>query len=239
MKIAIVGTAKASRYLAPFRDPDWVVWCCGGYDFEVKRYDRWFELHDRTVILPGAGNGQTGWEMNDDVLAQTSRPVFVQKPRDGFPHEEVFPIEKMLELFGERNFTGTPAFMMATAILKLRPDLCRTPEPQDTIGIYGVEMTEVAHFDEEQRSGMHHFIDTCIMMNIEVVMPAGCGLISRPRVYAYEQETAEQKRHRRFVESTEARIAEGRKAEREVYGRIRFEEGVLDTLQTLGNGNSG
>jgi len=238
MQIAIVGTAKASRYLAPFRDPDWVVWCCGGYDFEVKSYNRWFELHDRTVVLPGAGNGQTGWEMNDDVLAQTGRPVFVQKPRDGFDHEETFPIEKMLELFGERNFTSTPAFMMATAILELRPDLCRTPEPQDTIGIYGVELIEAAHIDHEQRPGMHHFIDTCIMMNIEVVLPAGCGLISRPRVYAYEKETAEEKRHRRFIESTQRRIAKRREVERENFGMIRFEEGVLDTLKVLG-GNSG
>lgn len=233
MQIAIVGTAKASRYLAPFDDPDWIIWCCGGYDFEVKRYDRWFEIHDRSIPLPGAGNGQTGWEMNDDVLAQTGLPVFVQKPRDGFTHEEEFPIDKMLELFGNRNFTGTPNFMMAAAILELRPDLCRTKETQDAIGIFGVELTEAAHIDHEQRPGMHHFIDLCITMNIEVVIPAGSALLGRPRVYAYEKETTEEKRHRKLIESTERRISQRKDADRENFGRICFEEGVLDTLRVL------
>ena len=238
MKIAIVGTAKASRHLAPYGALQWAppngeIWCCGGYDFSVKRYDRWFEIHDRSVSLPNAMSGKTGWEMNDDVLAQTKMPVFVQEPRDGADHEEKFPIKETISMMGDRNFTSTPAFMMATAILRLRSDLCRTPEPQDMIGIWGIEML-VEDEHDDQRAGMHHFIDLCIVMNIEVLLPAGSGLIARPRVYAYEKETAEARRYRKLAESAQRRIDDLEANGQENSRRLHYEKGVLDTIKLLG-----
>ncbi len=241
MKIAIVGTAKASRHLAPYTDPEWSppdgeIWCCGGYDFSVKRYDRWFELHDRDVPLPGAAPGETGWEMNDDVLAQAGKPVFVQQDPKA-DHEVRFPIEKNISMLGDRNLTSTPAHMMALAILKLRSDLCRTPEPQDMIGIWGIEMLLEEEY-REQRPGMQHFMDMCIAMNIEVLLPTGCGLIARSKVYAYERETAEEKRYRKLAESAQGRVDACKNETHDVFGRLRFEEGVLETIKILGRGQS-
>lgn len=193
MKIALVGTAEFSRKIAPYGDDSWLIWGHGYWDTVMRRYDAWFDIHN----FSNAKN-VPGQEKNINFLTDTGKPLYVQAEHPLAPNGVVYPIEKILRLFGDRNATSTTAFMMMLAVLKMRPTLCRTQEPQDRIGLWGVEMVEPGEW-RLQREGVMHMLDVCTMMNIQITLPAGSDLRRKPKIYAYEKETGSERKVREYL----------------------------------------
>lgn len=240
MKIAIVGTAEFSRVDAPYNDKSYEIWGQGFWSPEVKRFDRWFEVHDLDIPLLGSGNGKTGHEQNDNILTESpfagsGKPIYIQRPHPAIPNGVVYPIEEMLLLFGVRHATSTTAFMMMMAIKMLRPTLSRTEKPRDRLGLWGIEMIESEEY-RLQRAGVEHFLGMCVTLNIPVTLPDGCDLRATAKIYAYEKETGKEKKLRLFREDSQAKLARLEDQGEALNKKISFHHGVHRALDILGRG---
>jgi hypothetical protein len=159
-KIAIIGAHPSWRE-APFNDPDWEIWgMSAGMWHLFPRWDLWFELHPNLARYDRIAerNGKKGYA------------DFITKEAVTYG---TFPFEKMLEQFGPYFFTtGQITWMLAYAI-SLKPE---------TIGIWGVEASGEY---SPQRKDIHHFIQVARDRGIKIVIPDGCPLLDKPKLYAY------------------------------------------------------
>lgn len=163
MKIAIVGAAK-TKTLAPYGDPEWVIWGCSKKNINFPRYDLWFEIHDLEHLLKS-------YPEYMEWLKENKKTVM----RDEYPEYGAtkFPFWELVREFGPYFFTSSIAYMMAYAI-KQNPKV---------IGLYGVEMSHKSEY-HSQRHGCHHFIQVARDRGIEVIAP-GSGILTPTPFYRY------------------------------------------------------
>jgi hypothetical protein len=159
-KIAIVGSFPEHCYRAPFDDLSWEIWAMSAGRFgKYPRHDLWFELHHPRTYpkYERKAEGYIDFVTKEAVTYNT------------------FPFEKMLEQFGPYFFTtGQITWLLAYAIT-LKPE---------TIGIWGVEA--VGEYSP-QRKDIHHFVQVARDRGIKIVIPDGCTLLDKPKLYAFSQ----------------------------------------------------
>lgn len=160
MKVAIVGGAPTSDYLAPFDDPEWQIWVLGNQmDRHLNRkVDRIFEVHDN---LSEHDPNYPQW------LVDLNIPLTVS---DKFPveadHVEVYPKQAAIKIMGDGYFSSSPAYMMAYAILS----------GATHIGIYGVDMSVNDHEYFKQRPAMYAWMAYARAKGIEITIPKESSL---------------------------------------------------------------
>jgi hypothetical protein len=158
-KIAIIG-AHPHWKDAPFNNSEWEIWgMSAGMWHLFPRWDLWFELHPNLTKydLIAARNGKNGYA---DFVA-----------REAVTYDR-FPFQKLLDEFGPYFFTtGQITWLLAHAIT-LKPE---------TIGIWGVEACGEY---TPQRKDVHHFVQVAHDRGIKTVIPDGCTLLDKPKLYA-------------------------------------------------------
>lgn len=176
-KIAIIGTTP-HRADAPYDDPAWAhptgeIWGVGRWSPDVRRWDRWFEIHSMASLKP---------EYDDHLkyLADSGKPVFVHAPTDKIPNGIIYPRDAIIGQFhGTEFLDSTVAWMMAMAISHL---LTMPKDQPRTIGIWGVDMATTDEY-KNQRKGCKHFMHLAKMSGIEVLMPPLSDLLREKRPY--------------------------------------------------------
>ena len=184
-KLAIVGTAPSSIYLAPYNDPDFEIWGLNGVysyiDFAmVSNFTRWFDIHSMKAIkdLSGStdaryqfGNGYYGW------LQGLTIPLYNQEVFPDFPTSVKYPLEEILRKFPRKYFTNSISWMLALAIY----------EGYEDISIYGVDMAMSSEYSE-QRPSCEYFIGYAEGLGINVYIPDQSDLLKTPFLYGFEDE---------------------------------------------------
>lgn len=173
MKIALLG-ASPSRHLAPFSDPEWVIWACSDGTVDVPRCDLRFELHTFEHLRTEPGADRREIEAYLEFLK--CFPVYLQEHRPDFPYSKAYPKNEMVRKHGPFFFTSSVAWMMALALER---------KPQ-AIGLWGVDMAA----DEEyghQRPGFHYFVEMAKRSGVEIVIPDDCTLLEPPKWEGFEQ----------------------------------------------------
>lgn len=156
-KIAIVGAWPEHWNKAPYGDSSWEIWAMSaGMRGKHPRYDVWYELHD-----PKSYNRYEGIS-----------PGYIEFIKDKVTQEK-FPARELVKEFGPYFFTtGQVTWLLAHAIT-LNPEV---------IGIWGVEANGEY---TPQRKDIHHFVQVAHDRGIKVVIPDGCTLLNKPKLYAF------------------------------------------------------
>lgn len=219
MKIALVGTCPSSRMLAPFDDPEWIIWACSPDNAGIlPKVDAWFELH-----------GDLGWENPPkwerryiDWLNDQSFDLYAQD-QTLFPKAKIYPKKEMVEKFGPYWFTSTAAWMMALAI----------DHKAEVIGLYGLDMATRWEYIA-QRPAMIYFSQVAAQHEIPVYTPPECDVLQPPPLYGYS--VAAGLGRKLFVREREikARLAEAvakkQRVVQELDQEIHHLTGTLDDL---------
>ena len=199
MKIALIGSAPSSIHLAPYEDksyleycqarplpplvPNWVddhweIWGCSpGASMQLRRVTRFFELHRWEPQQRWFDGRYVKWLMEFRGVVYTGGPV------PEIPNHEIYPIERVEQVFSSYFLTSSLALMCALAILEIMDERKRDPghdENEDVIGFWGVDMAAPEEYGF-QKPGCQFFILEALRRNIGVyVPPESCLLRSMP-----------------------------------------------------------
>jgi hypothetical protein len=173
-KVALIGNSQIDRSeRPPFEDHAWDIWSCNSLwklcrDTDKRfRADQWFELHPLSV--------QTEQERID--MDDCPVPLFVlEEPLK--PHWQTFPLEKLRQRFGARDFyTCTMAYQLAYALM----------EGYKTVGLWGMELWQGSSRERTvELRCLEYWLGVAKGMGVEVVLPDYSCLIQHPHLYGYE-----------------------------------------------------
>ncbi len=171
-KIAIVGTSP-HRAHAPYDDKTWEIWGIGTWVEEVRRWDRWWEIHDFATF-------KEPYDAHLKYLRESGKPVYVDHPTEKMPKGIPYPREYLIERFGGSYFfTSSVNFMQAMAINHLAG---LPPGQPRVLGMWGVDMATHDEF-KGQKPGCKHFMVIAKLMGIELVIAEGSDLLVEPAAY--------------------------------------------------------
>ncbi len=185
LKVAIVGTAPTSRFLAPFDDPTWQIWACSAANVgALPRVTLWFEMHMIAEMM--AAENKAGsepfyrWlkersESGDFKVIMCETGSHYGGPNTMVPQAMPYPRDQMIETFGRNWFTSSVAYMMAFAIANGAKE----------IGLFGVDMAADQEHYEAQRAGCTRFIEIAEANGIKVHVPMESCLKTAAPMYGY------------------------------------------------------
>lgn len=169
LKVAIVGTAPSTCHKAPYNNESWQIWSLGANAAAGARYDLWFEMHTKDVLL-NVGS----WEPMSQFFKDAGEKLILAHPMPEFPKAKIYPIDKIKAEFGE-YFTSSIAYMIALAIHMKATE----------IGLWGIDMLD----DEEygrQKACCEYLLGIARGMGIKIYLPPQSPLLRAERMYAYE-----------------------------------------------------
>jgi hypothetical protein len=197
-KFAICGFASSSRHRMPVLDPAWEIWCLNQLYRHIPRADREFDIHDKWEEGNVEGTDHPRW------LKQFPGPIYMVNPPEDIPTGVRYPIERMVEKFGD-YYTSTVAAMLALAIdeidraVEVRAReipattawdgyaICRALYSEYTIGIFGIDLvvgTEYFH----QKACVEYYIGQACGRGIEVFLPPETALCKQQYRYGWQTE---------------------------------------------------
>lgn len=180
-KIAIVGRAPSSMNLAPFDDHEWEIWSLSNAASLnlIKRWDRWFELHNLDE-----GVKRWGAEYKEWLAKDHGKPLYISSANPLAPYGTPYPWEQVFAKFG-RYLNNSISEMICLAAI----------EGATHIGLYGVDMAQAdlaAHDGngeyQHQRPSCEYHLGIARGMGIEIILPEECDLLKCARIYAYHDD---------------------------------------------------
>lgn len=186
-KVAIVGCADSKKE-APFKDDEFEIWGVNNLypliEAHPDRY-RWFEIHDITKegdTFKRRDSPMFRGQVVNEYITQLGEwaknincPVYMQKTWKEVPTSMAYPLEAMLEKFGD-YFTNSISWMLALAI----------HEGFEEIHVYGVDMavdTEYHH----QRPSCEYFLGLANGMGIKTHIPDTADLLKTRFLYGFDE----------------------------------------------------
>lgn len=213
-KVALVGKAPASLGHVPYDDESWEIWGLSDNYRNMKRWDRWFELHD---VEWHRENHPPHWEF---LATDHGKPLYLLGPSESIPHARIFPRDKVLAEFG-RYFTNTVSYMIALAIL----------EGYEEIGIYGVDMAQHEEY-AHQRPSCEWMIGHAQGRGITVTIPDESDLLKTRKLYGYETHSGEMYRKLRARDrELKGRLDNAETQKYEAERQLQLALGGLNVLQ--------
>lgn len=192
MKIAVIGSAPSSVKLAPFGNPEWIIYACSPAVYpQAPRVDVWFELHRWEPGEVGKPETQKTWLSPEYVQWMAKqKDVVMTNPVPEIPNSRAIPWQHLVRKYGAYNFTSSLAYMTAMAIDAISDDRALRDAdedgPRDQIGIWGVDMSAHEEYGY-QRSGMQFFIQLAANLNIDVILPPESDLLQHPPLYGVSE----------------------------------------------------
>lgn len=194
-KLAIVGTHRDTRDLAPFDDPDYDIWVFNEAMSQwirnennepykwVKRADAVFQLHTPDVYRsPNNRSDRYHWDWLQEEHGNLV--IYMQDNDPQVPNSMRLPIENLDGLLANfrqgidrkhrRYLTSSPSIALALGILMGYP----------VIEIYGCNMGSETEY-QFQREGFTFWIGYALGHGIQVDMISGDDIFDRP-VYGFD-----------------------------------------------------
>lgn len=176
-KVAILGSADSSIYLAPVGDSSWELWGLPwSHDPNTfKGIVRWIDPHP-LEWMKGRHEGYI-----DHLKSLAPSPVYMIQQYEEIPNSVRYPIEAILKEFqGYRNrpngsYASSIAYEMALAIL----------EGVQEIGLWGVDLLTEGEY-AIQRPNVEYLIGIAEGRGIKVTIPEQSALLKGNHSYGYE-----------------------------------------------------
>ena len=175
-KVCIMGFSGSSREKAPFYDEAYEVWGLNQLYRHIPRADRWFDIHENYDEHVVEGTDHVGW------LRSCKIPVYMNEHHEQFPTSVRYPIETMMDFFGEQHlkpldyYTSTVAYMIALAIV----------EEFTTIAVYGVDMVAGTEY-ADQKPCVEYYLGVAAGRGITIELPNNTALLTQHHRYGYEK----------------------------------------------------
>ena len=169
LKVAIVGTAPSTCHKAPYNNESWQIWSLGANAAAGARFDRWFEMHTKEVLL-NCGS----WEPMGKFFLEAGEKLILAHPMPEFPKAQIYPIAFIKSQFGT-YFTSSIAYMIAYAIHM----------GAEEIGLWGIDMLDEEEY-RHQRACCEYLLGIARGRGIAVYLPPESPLLRAERMYAYE-----------------------------------------------------
>ncbi len=215
LKIAIVGTASTSVGEAPWKDESWQIWSLGRNCVGCPRYDRWFELHTRDVLIAAKA-----LEGRMDFLKAAGNKLVVGHEWPELPEAVMYPWVEIISEFG-RYLTSSLSEMIALAM----------KEGATEIGLWGVDMVcpdEYAH----QRASCEYLLGIAVGRGIKVTIAKESPLLRPTRIYGLEDAGFSREIIERKAEAV-AQIGEIKARLTQDERDMQFISGVISVLSDL------
>jgi hypothetical protein len=168
--IAVLGSHPATVAMAPFDQPDWLIYACSPHNFEhrqLPRFDAWFEVHIPVQDRTRAYNYLKYLETLPLVYMRDKAAMH------NFPGAKAYPEDELKAEFGPFTFTSSIAFMLAMAIKECE----RLGAKQ--IGLFGIMQASPTEYTY-QRPGIQNLIWEATKRGIKVVAPDISKLFDPP-----------------------------------------------------------
>lgn len=170
-KIAILGTCP-SRMSAPLADISWDIWTIGPGGKNSNRWSTLFEIH-------GNGTWPEGFAEYLQELKAEKPPkrIFTESPMPDWPANVVYP-EELFAKYGRKWFTSSISYALALAL----------EENVTELGIFGIDLESGEEY-KSQFDGCRFFMELARLAGVNIILPAGCGLLRDPIPYPNSFET--------------------------------------------------
>lgn len=174
--VAIVGSARTTRELAPFEDESITIFGVNeSLMFNwMKRADVMFQMHQRWSFSRPDNRSHKGyWNW---LREPHEFPIYMQQAWSDIPASVKYPIEDIIsKLCPQRKyFTSTIAYMMALALY----------QGFERIEIYGIEMAKDSEY-LYQRDCVTYWVGRAEGLGVQVLFPEKCNLF-KGYLYGYE-----------------------------------------------------
>ena len=176
-KIAILGTCP-SRMQAPLGDLSWDIWTIGPGGKNSNRWNVLFEIH-------GKGTWPEGFaEYLQELKAERPpKRIFTEDPMPDWPANVVYPKDQLYAKYGRKWFTSSISYALALALA--------LEEGVTELGVFGIDLESGEEY-VHQYDGARYFLDLARLAGVNLILPAGCGLMRDPLPYpnSYESHIA-------------------------------------------------
>ena len=179
-KVAILGFVHHFKQ-APFDDPEWEIWGLNELYDHIPRWDRWFELHKRSLYE----NDRNRTSKHVEKLKAMTCPVYMQEHYNDIPSSVLYPFAQMAEMFpnpcpeARPYWTNSITYMILLAIA----------EGYKEIGVWGVDMAHDTEYSA-QRPSCEWAIGIAQGRGIKVYVPAESDLLKTLFLYGLEADNA-------------------------------------------------
>jgi hypothetical protein len=217
LKIAIVGTASTSVGEAPWGDESWQIWSLGRNSANCPRYDRWFELHTKDVLI--AANALNH---RFEFLQAAGDKLMVGHQWDELPDAKMYPWQAVIGEFG-RYLTSSLSLMVALAL----------KEGATEIGLWGVDMVCPDEY-QQQRASCEYLLGIAKERGVKITIAKESPILRPTRVYGLEDAGFSREIIERKAEANiQLRDIQNRMKQDEVdYHFVRGVVSVLSDLET-------
>lgn len=182
--VALVGMAFTSCSLAPWDDEDVEIWGLNEQHYYpwMKRWDRWFQMHDRKYFTR-VHNVHGIAEHYPWLQEEHGKPIYMQHLYEEVPDSVEYPLGQIIERFfgkarkGEKKFkyfTSTMPFMMALALY----------EGFERIEVYGMEMSGEEEYVQQRPCG-EFWLGVLLGMGVELYLPPNNQMLMG-KLYGYQ-----------------------------------------------------
>ena len=236
MKIAVLGSAPSSMYMAPYVDPEFKIWACSpGTYASLSRCDAFFELHRWEPGVVGQPGTQKPWFSPEYVQWMAMRdparcPVWMQDVVPQIPASRRLPVEDLVAKYGNYFFTSSIAFMIACAIEDILEARDNGDQGPHTIALFGVDMAANEEYGY-QRAGCQHFLLLAADLGINIHVPPESDLLRPMPLYGISEGTHWMIKSTARKRELEGRLTNAENALRGYEREVAFLRGALDDLE--------
>jgi hypothetical protein len=167
-KIAIVGTTT-SLVDAPYDDETWELWGLNGAYKAMRRWDRWFDMHDLSILKKYHDPAYF------DFLAKAGDKLTMNNEYDEYPEAGVFPFQELVDKYG-RYFSNTISWLIAYALEQ---------DDVEEIGLWGVNMAQDTEY-AKQRPSCEYFLGIAVGRDIKITIPEASEMLKTTHLYGWE-----------------------------------------------------
>ena len=235
MRIAILGSAPSSMYMAPFGNPEYKIWACSpGTYASLARCDAFFELHRWQPGEVGKPGSQVPWFSPEYVQWMAMRdpatcPVWMQEAVPAIPASRQLPVDDLLSKYGTFFFTSSIAWMIACAIEDILEARDKGDDSQHTIALFGVDMAAAEEYGY-QRAGCQHFLLLAADLGIDIYVPPESDLLRPMPLYGISEGTHWMIKATARRKELDARLAQAQNNLEGFKREVAFLQGALDDL---------
>ncbi len=182
--VCIAGFADTSRDLVNHEPDTSEIWSLNRCYTFLKRWDRWYELHESELYTGKTGLREDGYM---EMLQKTTTPIYMQHPEPTFPTAVQFPLQEIIAEFRD-YFTTSIAYMLAHAAYEHKV-LGLTI---DEIHLSGIDMSAFSEYSEQLPS-VTFWIGICEGAGIKVTIPSVSPVLKSAMSYGRHSERPMQK----------------------------------------------
>ncbi len=190
-KICVSGFAEATRDQANKLDKSYQIWALNRCYTFLKRWDRWFEVHEKELYTGKTGLREAGYM---EIIKKSKVPVYMMHPDESMGQAVQYPFAEICHYYGclvnsgsgDESFeyyTTSIAYMLALALYEHQA----LDQPVQEIFICGVDMSAFSEYSE-QLPCVSFWLGAIMGAGIKVTVPTGSPLLKSAASYGRHAE---------------------------------------------------